>query len=233
MRGTRWPAVDGCMPKSMSNVVSKQRQQPPPRPARGCFVPTRSPSGYPCHGSRGLTHPRDGDPRLRRPQPATALNDETRKPRPAARCLATAPLVGRSEGRIGSGFGGRDKICRRARRRLPFSRMGEGGAERRMRACPRKRGSNGSAAPLATSGGPSPLPLSHPGEGFPTPFAAAHRNRDASSLVLAGEGGAPTPRPSRSAPCRGSSRGSFRSRACRAASCRGPARARPSPCPCR
>ena len=35
-----------------------------------------------------------------------------------------------------------------------------------MRACRLRMRRNGSVSPLVISGGPSPLPLSHPGEGF-------------------------------------------------------------------
>jgi len=56
-----------------------------------------------------------------------------------------------------------------------FSRMGEGGAERRMRACPRRFREQRRRCVQTISGGPSPLPLSHPGEGFPALFAAGAR----------------------------------------------------------
>jgi hypothetical protein len=72
-------------------------------PRARVFDAARSPSGYPCHRSRGLTHPRDGDLRLRHLRPATASDGRNPQLHPAARCLATAPLVGRSEGRIGMG----------------------------------------------------------------------------------------------------------------------------------
>jgi hypothetical protein len=60
-----------------------------------------------------------------------------------------------------------------------FSRMGEGGAERRMRACACRRRPQQLHCIQMIRGGPSPLPLSHPGEGFPA--------------LCPGKGGAPKP----------------------------------------
>jgi hypothetical protein len=69
----------------------------------------------------------------------------------------------------------------RARRRgeplrcLPFSRMGEGGAERRMRACRCSKQAPRLRCVPAISGGPSPLPLSQSGRGVlqaPSPLSA-------------------------------------------------------------
>jgi hypothetical protein len=82
---------------------------------------------------------------------------------PAARSTSLAPQD--VDGRHKGDHDGRGNLA------PPFSRMGEGGAERRMRACPRRRRPQRLRCAQMISGGPSPLPLSHPGEGFPARFA--------------------------------------------------------------
>jgi len=70
---------------------------------------------------------------------------------------------------------------------LPFSRMVEGGAERRMRACRFNGRRNGSVSFQTISGGPSSLPFSHLGEGFHAhgPVRAVPRNLPSAGCKLA------------------------------------------------
>ncbi len=163
MRGTWWRR-SRRLRAGVGVDVSKQRQQPPPDPARGSLVMS-SPCFDVSARDRTRRDPDDENPSMdgnpQRPRPRTP------QPRPAARCLATAPLVGWSGGRIGVGLGSGDKIrnapscsgltrashdqmspaphlagdsrvCAALRPRMTPSFFllpdGEGGAERRMRA---------------------------------------------------------------------------------------------------